>query len=130
MSRVDLTTFFKREAEKAKREMAAKLSSGRGVRGRVLKKKKVSNGRPLGFGESSRGIPGLLRDGPVRAFRNGFTIFYKARKKVGWFHRGFKPQNRPPRPVAGLSKAQEGRILKAATDEAAKQVQAILRRRR
>ena len=130
MSRVDLTAFFKRAAEQAKRQMAAKLSSGRGVRGRVLPKKKVSNGRPLGFGESAQGIPGLLREGPVRAFRNGFTIFYKSRRKVGWFHRGFQPQNRPPRPVAGLSKAQEDRILKDATDEAAKQVNAILKRRR
>lgn len=130
MSRVDLTAFFRREAEKAKREMAKKVTSGRGVRGRILPKKKVSNSRPLGFGKSRRGIPGLLRDGAVRAFRNGFTIFYRAKPKVGWFHRGFGPQNRPPRPVAGLSKAQEDKILKDATDEAAKQVNAILKRRR
>lgn len=126
MSRVDLTAFMSKEAQKAKREMSTKLLARKGVRGRFLKQKKRSNKRPLGFGRSRTGIPGRLRRGLITARRDSFKISFTS--KVGWFHRGFSPQNRPPRPVAGLSKAQERKIDAAATAEAARQVTEILKR--
>ncbi len=125
---LDLTNFMTDEARRAEDEMSAKLKKRRGVRGRFLKQKKVDNKRPLGFGKSVKGIPGLLRNGIITATRNGFTISFRRTPKVGWFHRGDRSQNRPQRSVAGLSARQEKDIENRANAEVAKQMSAELER--
>lgn len=128
--RVDLTRFFANRAKEVRAEMARFLRRGRGVGGRFLRQKKANNGRPLGFGRTASGIPGLLSRGRIRAFRSGFVISYRNSPKVGWFHRGFRPDNRPSRPIVGVSNRRQTEILEEAANEVALQINRILRSRR
>lgn len=125
---IDLRRFWILAARQAAASMARRLTQRRGVDGRFLPDKRRPNGRPLGFGRSVLGIPGLLRRGRVRVTRAGFAISFERTPKVGWFHRGYRPQNRVPRPIAGIPVSEQQEIVREAADEAARQITRLVRR--
>ena len=126
---VDLRNFWRREAAPlVKRGQARRLRQGRGVSGRALPRKKRPNGRPLGYGKSVSGLPGRLMRASVRVFLSGFDLISQG-PKVGWFHRGYQPQNRPPRPIMGVTKRERAEILEKARETAARQINRAVRAR-
>lgn len=130
MALVDLRPLWRRLAKEAMRGASARLRQRRGVDGRLLPDKRRPNGRPLGFGRSRGGVPGYLAKGRVRVFLAGFVVGYSGEPKVGWFHRGFPPGGRPPRPVVGIPEKQRRDFLGRATREAARQLERAIRKAR
>ncbi len=124
--KIKLSPFWDREARLARRLMRDRLLRQRGFRQR-LKRKKVDNRRPLGFGKSAGGLPRRLTRGKITTKKDGFVIDYTTQRKIGWFHRGFEGQNRPPRPIVGLNKGDEKEITARAATEATKQITKLMK---
>lgn len=116
--KLNLQPLFRLQADEAKQQMALWLLGGRGVGGRFLRPKKIPNGRPLGFGKTTTGIPGRLRRGRRVVVENGWDVHHDVR--TDWFDRG--AGYAPARPVRGYTKKQADAWAKQAANEAALQI--------
>lgn len=128
MAQIDLIRFWDKEARRARKEMAGKLLRQVGISGKSLPRKLRSNRRPLGFGKSAGGLPRRLRRGKITTKASGFTVNYGDQRLIGYFHRGFAAQNRKPRPIVGLSQAQQTGITDRAQNEATAQLTKLMKR--
>lgn len=104
-----LRALFQRIGAALRKEMAAKLRQGKGITGRQLPRKKVPNGRPLGFDTRSRGLPGVLERGKVAVTGESVTVSY-ADAHLTYFHFGTS-RGQVARPVVGVAQAQAQRFM-------------------
>lgn len=98
-------TMHRKQAKRWARQAANKLLRRRGVHGQTLANKKHPNGRPLGFGKSARGLPGMIRKAPRSIFEAGFNVVFPE-IKLTVFHYGRADGTQVPRPVLGFSQRQ------------------------
>jgi len=118
---VKLKDFWKKQAQGVKIRIATKLRRGQGTHNHPLKPKKKSNGRPLGFGKTGGGIPQAVHNGLVTVTEEGFRIRF-TNPKVGYFHRGLKAKNRPPRNIIGVPPDERDAMFRRLQDEVTKQI--------
>ena len=118
-----MRTPLRREAEAVRARFAARLRRGLGVGGRRLARKRDGL-RPLGYSDSSGGIPAELLRGAIAVHAGGFRVSYAERSTVGYFHAGDSllgavsdsaalGRGRPPRPIVGLTAAPRREITRS-----------------
>ena len=133
MSALDLRTPLRREAEAVRARFAARLRRGLGVGGRRLARKRDGL-RPLGYSDSSGGIPAELLRGAITVHAGGFRISYAERSLVGYFHAGDSlvgafGRGRPPRPIVGVTAAERREITRSLARDVARQLSGASGRR-
>jgi hypothetical protein len=115
---IDLVAFHRRAAKKVLEGIARRLRQGRGIGGRVLPRKRIDNGRPLGFGRSRGGIPARVRRATIRAYQVGFDLVLgdlAPHPGDVIFHTGRRGQVQ--RPIYGVT-AEDAREMAKLTREA------------
>ncbi len=119
---LELRAWWREVADKVKRRASRRLSAGRGVGGRSLRRKERPDGKRLG----GTRLPGLLRRGTVAVRRDGFSIRFH--ELVGLFHRGSRRRGRVPRPIVGITRKERAEIIAETRREAVKQINRDLQR--
>ena len=96
--RIPVVAFMKEMGQDWREYTADRLDKGLGLKGR-LARKRIPNGRPLGYHKTKTGVPGRVRKARIKATKRGFTVFVgsKLRDRVFHYGRGGKRGNKKHR---------------------------------